>query len=313
MNCQEALEAISAAIDGELSPDERAALDAHLASCPACTALFEELSGQSRLLRDLDCAVPAGLSARILASLPDRAEDGGAGSKPNVTPFPVKKRPALWRRLGTLAACLALVIWAGAAFLPGAFAGRTGEAAPGDAATYSAGGSGTDGAADAAKAPQHAPVPSPNGAIGGGSAQDALNPGMQFSFKNNSAPVYTCSLLLDVGAAPEEPEAVVLTGAGDLSGLLESCSEALFDRADELDEALLFDSGAAIAVALPEAEHCAGYTVNGVFPTETGGCDISLSPIPSQLEEDDAAGYLVLIAADAALSPEASITVFIEE
>ena len=309
MNCQEALEAISAAIDGELSPDERAALDAHLASCPACAALFEELSGQSRLLRDLDCAVPADLSARILASLPDRAEDGGAGSKPNVTPFPVKKRPALWRRLGTLAACLALVIWAGASLLPGTFAGRSGEAAPGDAATFSAGS--TD--IDSAGTPQYAPVPSPNGAIGGGSDQDALNPGMQFSFKNNSVPVYTCSLLLDVGAAPEEPEAVVLTGADDLTGLLESCSEALFDRADELDEALLFDSGAAIAVALPEAEHCAGYTVNGVFPTETGGCDISLTPIPSQLEEDDAAGYLVLIAADAALSPEAAITVFIEE
>ena len=309
MNCQEALEAISAAIDGELSPDERAALDAHLASCPACIALFEELSGQSRLLRELDCAVPAGLSARILASLPDRAEDDRAGSKPNMTPFPVKKRPALWRRLGTLAACLALVIWAGASFLPGVFAGRSAEAAPGDTAMYSAGSSG----ADAAKAPQYAPAPSPNGAIGGGSAQDTLNPGMQFSFKNNSAPAYTCSLLLDVGAAPEEAEAVVLTGADELSGLLESCSEALFDRDGELDETLLFDSGAAIAVKVPEAEGCAGYIVNGVFPTEAGGCDISLSPIPSQLEEDDAAGYLVLIAADAALSPEAAITVFIEE
>ena len=58
MNCDQALEAISAALDGELSAKERAQLEAHLAHCPSCAALFDELAGQSRLLRQLDCQVP---------------------------------------------------------------------------------------------------------------------------------------------------------------------------------------------------------------------------------------------------------------
>lgn len=107
MTCENALEAISAALDGELSPAQRAELDAHLASCPACAALFEELAGHSRLLRELDCEVPAGLSDRILSALPEQS--------------PAKKRTSpRWQRYGTLAACLALVIWAGIA-LPGQF------------------------------------------------------------------------------------------------------------------------------------------------------------------------------------------------
>ena len=53
MNCDQALEAISAALDGELSAKERTLLDAHLADCPTCAALFDELAGQSRLLRQL--------------------------------------------------------------------------------------------------------------------------------------------------------------------------------------------------------------------------------------------------------------------
>lgn len=312
MNCQEALEAISAAIDGELSPDERAALDAHLASCPACAALLEELSGQSRLLREMDCQVPEGLSARILADLPSRADAGTEGAQSSVTPFPSKKRPALWRRLGTLAACLALVIWAGASFLPGTLAGRY-------ANTVVSGTEHSSGSKDAAPAEGsqiilYAPAAPNGGGAADGFRDAAPAPGVNSFFqKSDSAPAYACSLLLDAGAAPEEPETVVLTGTGELSVLLESCSEALLDRDGEPDEALLFDSGAAIAVALPETEGCAGYAVNGVFPAETGGYDISLTPIPSQPEGEGAAGYLVLIAADGSLSPSDTFTVSIED
>lgn len=70
MTCEEALERISAALDGELSGRERRELDAHLDQCPACDALFDELAGQSRLLRELDCEVPEDLTGRILARLP---------------------------------------------------------------------------------------------------------------------------------------------------------------------------------------------------------------------------------------------------
>lgn len=100
MTCDEALELLSAALDGELSPAERNTLDAHLAECPGCAALFDQLAGQSRLLRDLECEVPDGLSERILSGLPGQA--------------PARRgRVIHWRRWGTLAACLALVVWAG--------------------------------------------------------------------------------------------------------------------------------------------------------------------------------------------------------
>lgn len=102
MTCEQALEAISASLDGELSAQERVELESHLADCSQCAALMEELSGQSLLLRQLDCTVPEDLSARILARLPDQTR-----------PPARKNRVIHWRRWGTLAACLVLVLWGG--------------------------------------------------------------------------------------------------------------------------------------------------------------------------------------------------------
>lgn len=105
MHCEKAMELMSAALDGELTARERRELDSHLAQCSPCAQLFEELSGQSRLLRELDCEVPAGLSASILSSLPEQQ------------PAPVKKPVfTLLRRWGTAAACLALVVVGAAVF-----------------------------------------------------------------------------------------------------------------------------------------------------------------------------------------------------
>ena len=42
--CNEYTELISAALDGALSPGQRKELDAHLAACPECAALYKELS-----------------------------------------------------------------------------------------------------------------------------------------------------------------------------------------------------------------------------------------------------------------------------
>lgn len=103
MNCDQALEAISAALDGELSAKERTLLDAHLADCPTCAALFDELAGQSRLLRQLDCQIPEDLTARILSQLPEQ-----------ITPAR-RFSPRRWQRWGTVAACAVLVFWAGLA------------------------------------------------------------------------------------------------------------------------------------------------------------------------------------------------------
>ena len=95
------LEDMSAALDGELSPERRQALEAHLARCPQCAALFDTLSRQSQALRELDCTPPQGLEEKILSNLPAR-------------------RVIHWRRWGALAACLALTaVLAGSILLPG--------------------------------------------------------------------------------------------------------------------------------------------------------------------------------------------------
>lgn len=100
MICEEAQVLLSAALDGALSPAERRALDAHLAQCPCCAALFEEMAGHSRALRDLTCEFPDDLHARILSNLPEQSA-------------PKRKKRTPWMRVGALAACMALVIWAG--------------------------------------------------------------------------------------------------------------------------------------------------------------------------------------------------------
>jgi len=112
MTCEEALERISAALDGELGAHERRELDAHLNQCPACAALFDELAGHSRLLRELECEVPEDLSVRILARLP-RWRAG----------------PRFWRRAGAAAGCLALALCLGAALWGAAsWSARAGQA-----------------------------------------------------------------------------------------------------------------------------------------------------------------------------------------
>ena len=103
MNCDQALEAISAALDGELSAKERTLLDAHLADCPTCAALFDELAGQSRLLLQVYFHLPEYVTARILSQPPEQ-----------ITPAR-RFSPRRWQRWGTVAACAVLVFWAGLA------------------------------------------------------------------------------------------------------------------------------------------------------------------------------------------------------
>ncbi len=97
MTCDEALEAISAALDGELGAHERRELDAHMEECPDCAALFDELASYSHALRELDCAAPEDLDGRILSKLPRR-----------------RAAYRVWRRLGVAAACFTLALCLGA-------------------------------------------------------------------------------------------------------------------------------------------------------------------------------------------------------
>ena len=119
----EYVERISAAIDGALSPAQQAELEAHLATCPHCQALYDDLNRIHQTLRALPTvAVPEGLSERIIAAV----------QADNVTPITVKKPAFQWKRWAATAAVLALIL-AGAGGL-GLLSGRevmspaTGEA-----------------------------------------------------------------------------------------------------------------------------------------------------------------------------------------
>jgi hypothetical protein len=87
------------ALDGLLRPEDETTFSAHMAICPACTALFEEARKGREWLAFLapEPDVPEGLLGRILAATgPGQTEDIGlAPAAGNVLPMP----PA-WQRPG---------------------------------------------------------------------------------------------------------------------------------------------------------------------------------------------------------------------
>lgn len=121
--CNEYTELISAVLDGALSPDQRKELEAHLASCPECAALFKELSALHAALEDLPSVEPpAELKARIMEAV--------AAEK--VVPFAPRKndRPShRWRWL-TSAAVLAIVLLGTWSWKPWEMTAQTRQPAP---------------------------------------------------------------------------------------------------------------------------------------------------------------------------------------
>ncbi len=98
------IELINAALDGACSPAETAELEAHLAVCPACKALYEDL----KTIHDAMAALPTGSPP---ADLKDRIM--AAVEADNVVPLPAKKAAKPWKRWGATAAA-ALIVALGA-------------------------------------------------------------------------------------------------------------------------------------------------------------------------------------------------------
>lgn len=100
MDCTKYIELMSAALDGECTAEERRELDAHLAVCPECAALFEILSANAKAARELDCEMPAGLKERIMNNLPEQEKPAKQG------------KVIRWKRWAPVAAaaCLVLVV-----------------------------------------------------------------------------------------------------------------------------------------------------------------------------------------------------------
>ena len=136
MDCEQALILISAALDGEITPEEREQLNSHLDRCAECRAIADDFGLISAALTE-EIEIPVGLTEQMRAAVKDTSQN--------------RKRTFL-HRYGSLAAMLAIVLSLGAIVVSGA-GGRN------DVALFSGMGSAKmDAAAPAEAAPM--PVPS---------------------------------------------------------------------------------------------------------------------------------------------------------
>jgi anti-sigma factor RsiW len=132
--CEEVLELLSAALDGELTAQEQAELNAHLAQCPSCSALSAQLTGLHRAMGELEeVPAPVGFADRVMAQV---SAEGGSAQRGKVIPFPARKRRRTpWKGWAAAVAVVAVVAL-GAVTLPGQFTpGRSGSTSSADART----------------------------------------------------------------------------------------------------------------------------------------------------------------------------------
>lgn len=93
---------LSLRLDGILEPEEERELEAHLAVCPRCRALAQELEAVHTAFPQLeDCSVPEGFAQGVMERI------GALEQKPKVVPL--FRRPQV-RALAGLAACAVLCI-----------------------------------------------------------------------------------------------------------------------------------------------------------------------------------------------------------
>lgn len=97
MNCDQAVEAISARLDGELCAQEARELDAHLQTCAQCRALAQALSGLETELEGLDAEAPDTLVPGVMRTI--RAEKKRK-SRPRRTAWFIAAAAALALLLG---------------------------------------------------------------------------------------------------------------------------------------------------------------------------------------------------------------------
>ena len=98
-DCEYYREKISCLIDGELSSEESAGLEAHIADCPECRALYNAFTAVSAALSDGMEEPPESIAPAVMQEV--RAIAG-------------KKKRGVWIKYLSAAACLALVVLVGA-------------------------------------------------------------------------------------------------------------------------------------------------------------------------------------------------------
>lgn len=116
MNCKQALEAISARLDGALSEEENRELEAHLASCASCRALLKELTELEEGLETLPVEAPETLAPSVMRAIrAEKAAQAAPAAKKSQ-----RRGPHITAWLIAAAAALALLLGAaGVIDLPG--------------------------------------------------------------------------------------------------------------------------------------------------------------------------------------------------
>lgn len=79
MNCDQALEAISAKLDHALTPEQQSALEAHLESCPSCRSVYQALAEIDGMLPQTQLEPPAALHDSVMRTI--RAEQRKAARR----------------------------------------------------------------------------------------------------------------------------------------------------------------------------------------------------------------------------------------
>ena len=97
IDCEKCREMISCLIDGELSQAEQSFVREHIAACPECRSVYDAFSAVSEQMHEEE-PLPDGLHEKIMS---------GIKAKPK------KKTGIVWIKYLSVAACLALVIFAG--------------------------------------------------------------------------------------------------------------------------------------------------------------------------------------------------------
>lgn len=98
IDCEKCREMISCLLDSELDEAEAAQVRGHIAECDECRAVYEAFSAVSQKMRSLE-DVPEDLHDKIMSGIGSRKQKNGG---------------IVWLKYFSAAACIALVIFAGA-------------------------------------------------------------------------------------------------------------------------------------------------------------------------------------------------------
>ena len=106
--CEEYEALISALLDGALPDGDREELMTHMADCPVCRDYFNDQMAIRDALAGLETQAPEGFADRVMAQVRQESrQTGPAQRRKKTVAFPY------WRRYAAMAACFAVVAFAG--------------------------------------------------------------------------------------------------------------------------------------------------------------------------------------------------------